>query len=171
MDVYDLDTQQLPRLYRVQYDESQTTYEIGTGLKAQDTDTFYDAWYDMFVDFGGAVEQHLNWDHNYTSIFISLFSEKRHAENWLLDRHSKRDCGNCTLLEIDATQLGHVYEAQELVESLSLIVPEKAKASISKEYLVAHHITPRAIIRRITLDEIKQVSMLPFNAFPDHVSN
>lgn len=41
MDVYDLDIKQLRRLYRVQYDDCKTTYEIGTDLKVQDTDTFY----------------------------------------------------------------------------------------------------------------------------------
>lgn len=112
-------------------------FDIRDGLEAQDIDTFY-TYYDMFVDFIGAVERHLKWDTGYRSIFISLFSDKIHAENWLLDRHSRFECRNCRLLEIDATQLEYVYKAQVLVDSLSLYVRNKAKPSISKEYLVAH---------------------------------
>ncbi|KAE8351268.1 hypothetical protein BDV28DRAFT_150142 [Aspergillus coremiiformis] len=152
MNDHHLDPKQLPRLYRVQYDESMTSYDSQNGLAAQDTD----GWYTLRVDFEVAVEQHLNWAANYRSIFISLFSNRTYAENWLLDRHSRVACMNCKLLEIDATQLGSdVYKAQELVDELSLSVPNKAEASISKEYLVAHQIPPCAIKKCCTLDEIE----------------
>lgn len=73
-------------LYRVQYGDYMTTYDISEGLEAVDTVTLYDDGGDEQEDdtlqeFGDAVEQHLSWDTDYKSIFISLFSQRRHAEN------------------------------------------------------------------------------------------
>lgn len=80
-------------LYRVQYEDSMTTYDVYEGLEADDTVTLYDGEWDENEDdtlqeFGDAVEQHLNWDRGYRSIFFSLFSQRRHAENWMLERHT-----------------------------------------------------------------------------------
>ncbi|ODH39605.1 hypothetical protein ACO22_01847, partial [Paracoccidioides brasiliensis] len=51
--------------------------------------------------------------------------------------HSRFECVNGKLLEIDTTSLQYLYSAQDLVDNLALQIPEKAKASIPKEYLVA----------------------------------
>ncbi|KAK2738163.1 hypothetical protein FQN55_000783 [Onygenales sp. PD_40] len=145
MDVHKLDPNDLPhkRLYRVQYDESMTGYDVHDGLEAEDT-----LGND---DFKGAVKRHLNWDRR-RSMFISLFSDKRHAENWLWKRRST----NGKILEIDPTQLEYIYRAQDLVNVLRLKVRDEAQASIPHEYLVAHWVPPQAIISCHTIDEIER---------------
>ncbi|PLN84982.1 hypothetical protein BDW42DRAFT_161387 [Aspergillus taichungensis] len=149
-------------LYRVQYEDSMTTYDIYGGLKAVNTVTLYDDDGDEQEEdidpqeFGDAVQQHLTWDTDYESTFISLFSQRRHAENWMLDRHTRLGSRNCTLLQIDTAALNgfFIFRAQEIVDALSLSIPEAAQASVAKEYLIAHCIPPRAIIRSQTVDEI-----------------
>ncbi|RAL09375.1 uncharacterized protein BO97DRAFT_472436 [Aspergillus homomorphus CBS 101889] len=140
-------------LYRVQYGDSMTAYDIHEGLEAADTVTFYDndggdeqEVEDTLQEFGDAVEQHLNWDTGYESMFISLFSQRRHAENWI----------NCTLLQISTAPLNgfSIFRAEEIVDALSLAIPEAARASVAREYLIAHYIPPRAIIRSQTVDDI-----------------
>jgi hypothetical protein len=56
-----------------------TTYDIYKGLEADNTVTLYNGEGDeqeeddTLQEFGDAVEQHLSWDPDYRSIFISLF--------------------------------------------------------------------------------------------------
>lgn len=151
MDRYKLHPDQLSpkRLYRVQYGGCMTSYDDHTGLQAQG-----DEWHEMPINFGDAVERHLNWDEE-ISILISLFSDENHAENWLLDRHSRFGSENCKLLEIDPTKLEHVYRAQELVDKLYLRIRREANASVRKEYLVAYEIPRCAIISCSTVEEIQ----------------
>jgi hypothetical protein len=58
-----------------------TIYNLLSGLTARDIETFYTEGDDIFADFGSAVEDHLCWRTDRRSIFISLFANKRHAEN------------------------------------------------------------------------------------------
>ncbi|KAJ5989705.1 hypothetical protein N7481_004915 [Penicillium waksmanii] len=162
-------------LYRVQYGDSMTTYDIYEGLEAVDTVTLYDDGGDeqeeddTLQEFGDAVEQHLSWDTDYESIFISLFSQRRHAENWMLDRHTRFGSRNCTLLQIDTSALNgsFIFRAEEIVHELSLSIPEAAQASVAREYLIAHYIPPRAIIRSQTADEIHAGKIKPFSVGSD----
>lgn len=162
-------------LYRVQYGDSMTTYDIYEGLEADDTVTFYDDGGDeqeeddTLQEFGDAVEQHLSRDTDYKSIFISLFSQRRHAENWMLERHTRFGSRNCTLLQINTAALHgfFIFRAEEIVDALSLSIPEAAQASVAREYLIAHYIPPRAIIRSQTVHDILAGKITPFSVDSD----
>lgn len=167
MDMFGLHTDEIPRiLYRVQYRKSRTAYWADRGLEARDIDTRYNE--EDLVEFGDAIQRHLNWDRQYTTIFISLFSDRSHAENWMLERHSRFHDRDCTFLEIDMNSLRdhYVFRAEEIVDTLSLSVPTAAQASIAKEYLVVHHIPPIAVLRRQTVHDItsKRTPSLYFRA-------
>ena len=160
MEFFSLDPKNLSihSLYRIQYDGCMTTYSPCFGLAARDTETVYTDSDDIFIDFGGAVEDHLCWQKRRYSLFISLFANKRHAENWALDWSARHDGRLCYILEIKATELvgGHVFNADELRRTLLLCVPERAEASIADEYLVTHRIPPRAIVSRRNTEDIKR---------------
>lgn len=132
---------------------SLTTYDIDEGLKAQNIPAINNK-----EDFGDAVTWHLTWDHECRSMFISLFSDKRHAENWMLQRKSQYRSKNCTILEIYTAELGNskVFRAEKIVDILSLPIPKKASASVAKEYLVAHRIPPVAIVRTQSVEEYEK---------------
>ena len=156
MDRFDLAEHEIPPiLYRVQYGESMTTYDSDRGLEARDIDTLYNEEEDL--EFSDAVEGHLNWDRQ-VSMFISLFSDRRRAENWMLERHSRFRSRNCILLEIDMAVLrnSYVFCAEEIVDVFSLSINNGAQAGIDQEYLVVHYIPPCAIIRREFVDEIER---------------
>lgn len=152
-----------------------TTYDIYEGLEAIDTVTLYDEGRDeeeeedTIQEFGDAIERHLSWDRPYESIFISLFSQRRHAENWMLDRHKRFGSRNCTLLQIDTTTLNgfFIFRAQEIVDALSLSTTEAARASVAGEYLIAHYIPPRAITRSQTVDDIIAGKLTIFTQYFD----
>lgn len=176
MNTFCLSPVDVPRyLYRVQYGDSMTTYDIHEGLEAADTVTLYDDGgdeqeeEDTLQEFGDAVEQHLSWDTDYESIFISLFSQRRHAENWMLDRHTRLGSRNCTLLQIDTAALNDlfIFRAEEILDELSLSIPEAAQASVAREYLIAHYIPPHAIMRSQTVDDIYAGKTAPFSVDSD----
>ncbi|CAG7915772.1 unnamed protein product [Penicillium olsonii] len=147
MDLFDLATYEIPAtLYRVQYAESVTKYDYDGGLEAQDHSTIYDEG-EGLDNFINAVERHLSWDSENT-IFISLFSDKTCAEDWMLERHLRFRSTDCALLEIDMTELlgFYVFHAQEIVDMFSLSIPEEAYSTIADEYLVVHYIPPSSIM-------------------------
>ena len=158
MNFFDLDPRILPTatLYRVQYDGCMTIYNPGSGLTAKDTETFYDE-NDMFVDFGGAVEDHLRW-RPVPSLFISTFADKRLAENWALKRSERHDGKICGIFEINASKLvgSCIFHADELRKHLGLQVPSEAEASILEEYLVAWNIPQRAIVGCQSTEDIQR---------------
>jgi hypothetical protein len=159
MDFFELDPRKLPTatLYRVQYDGCMTIYPHFSGLIARDTETFYTEQDDIFVDFGGAVEDHLCWRPARRSIFISLFANKRHAENWALHWSAQHYGRLCEVFEINASELGsYVFHADEIRKCLGLHVPSTAEASILDEYLVAYRVPQRAIAGRQTTEDIQR---------------
>ncbi|CAG8277099.1 unnamed protein product [Penicillium salamii] len=156
MDLFDLAAYEIPAtLYRVQYAESVTKYDFDGGLEAQDDETIFDeeTGLDDFID---AVERHLSWEYENT-IFISLFADKTHAENWMLERHLRFRSTDCTLLEIDMTELlgFYVFRAQEIVDMFSLSVPNGAYSTVADEYLVVHYIPPSSILSSQTVYDIE----------------
>jgi hypothetical protein len=170
MDMFDLPADEIPRiLYRVQYRDSRTAYWADGGLEAEDIDTRYNE--EDLVGFSDAVQRHLNWDRQYMTMFISLFSDRRHAENWMLKRHSRFHDRDCTLLEIDMNSLRdhYVFRAEEIVDALSLSIRTAAQASVAKEYLVVHCIPPIAVLRSQTVHDItsKRTLSLNFRAWGD----
>ncbi|KAL3496106.1 hypothetical protein BJX62DRAFT_194115 [Aspergillus germanicus] len=125
-------------LYRVDYEGSATIYSPDRGLEAQDTVSTYNSDH----GFGDATQRHLNWDHEFRSVFISLFSFKSHTINWMKTRNT-----HCNLLKIDTTALRdlYVFRAQQIEKELRLSVRETASASLRNEYLVLHRIPAAAI--------------------------
>ena len=81
-----------------------TIYHPFSGLTAKDTETFYDEYYDIFVDLVVAIEDHLCW-RKIPSLFISLFANKNHAENWALKWSARHDGKLCEVFEINASKL------------------------------------------------------------------
>ena len=160
MDFFELDPRELPTatLYRVQYDGCMTIYRPFSGLTARDTETFYTEQDDIFVDFGGAVEDHLCWRPAHLSIFISLIANKRHAENWALDWSASHDGRPCEVFEINASELAglYVFHADEIRKCLSLHVPSRAEASILEEYLVAYRVPQRVIVGHQNTEDIQR---------------
>lgn len=159
MNFFDLDPRNLPTatLYRVQYDGCMTIYYHVSGLIAEDTETFYDEYYDIFVDFGGAIQDHLCWI-KVPSLFISPFADKRHAENWALKWSAGHDGKPCKVFEINASKLVglYVFHADELRKHLRLQVPSKAEVSILEEYLVAWNIPRPAIVGCRSTEDIQR---------------
>lgn len=156
MDLFDLAADEIPAtLYRVQYAESVTTYDSDGGLEAQDPDTIYNEADDLdyFLD---AIERHLNWEPE-DSIFISLFCDKKDAEDWMLERSSQFVSTDCALLEIDMTELlgFYVFRAQEIVDMFSLSVSRQTHPTITGEYLVVHYIPPASILSCRTVADIE----------------
>lgn len=153
----DSDDIELPaRLYRVQYDKAMTTYDSETGLEAQDTSTSY--IFKSKLSFGEALKKHLNWDRHYKSVFISLFSEKSDAEEWLLNMHRLSGCHNCMILEIDTAKVNaDILNAQDIVEELGLELSRNAAESnntLFNEWIAMHRIPADAILRTFTIDDV-----------------
>lgn len=162
MDTLRLAPGELPHtLYRVQYDETMTIEGDDGSLKAQDTTTVHSE----AKSLSEAAERHLNWDKEYTSIFISTFSERAHAHNWMLQRKSCFNCRECGLFTIDTAALGpgvDVFSAEELVDVLRLDIINRAEASIAGQYLVAYGIPPEAVLKYESLDKIEQSKLTLF---------
>ena len=160
MNFFNLDPRQLPTstLYRIQYDGCMTIFNPHSGFASRDTKTFYTQRDGIFVDFGGAVESHLSWDKDRPSFFISLFADKRHAENWALSWSARHDDKMCEIFKINASSLVglSVFHAEELWRCLCLHVPEAAEASIADEYLVARRIPYSAVLGRWTTEDVKR---------------
>ncbi|OJI98896.1 hypothetical protein ASPVEDRAFT_148061 [Aspergillus versicolor CBS 583.65] len=163
MDTFRLAPGDLPHtLYRVQYSETMTTEGYDGSLIAQDTTTIYNEEETL----SEAAERHLNWDHKYTSIFISTFSDRGRAYSWMLERKSRFDNSECGLLTIETAVLGpgaDVFSAEELVDVLRLDIIDRAKGSIVGQYLVAYRISPDAVREYVSLDKTRQdCPPLPF---------
>ncbi|KAL2788007.1 hypothetical protein BJX66DRAFT_266833 [Aspergillus keveii] len=149
MDQFRLHSDKIPQfLYRVGYEGSATVYYPDIGLISQDTRSIYA----QDDDFGDAVDCHLNWSRKRKSRFISLFSDRTHAENWMNRQLKALNNENCNskywnLLEIDTTALSdsYLFHAHEIVTSLDLDVKAIASASIKGEYLVVHRVPAAAI--------------------------
>jgi len=102
------------------------------------------------------VEDHVLW-RSRPSIFISLFANKRHAENWALSWSARHNGDVCKIFEINAFSLTEcVYQAEEIQRSCCSHIPEAAKASIADEYLVAYHIPIQAVERSWTTEDVKR---------------
>lgn len=160
-------------LYRIQYEGCATTYSPHSGLTAKDTSTFYTDCDDIYIDFGGAVEDHLCWRKHYDSPFISVFGNKQHAENWALDWSKRHHDKICQVFEIKASKLvrSYIFSAHEIRENLPLQVSEKAEASIKDEYLICYRIPAQAIAGYRDTEDIKQGTSLFFLKIRDMSTN
>ena len=71
-------------------------------------------------DFREAVTDHLNWYADVPSPFISVFLEKRHAENWARKWSERRVGQTCRIATIRLNQVQVLYSVTTLVNELSI---------------------------------------------------
>jgi hypothetical protein len=132
MDEYVCFRRDLPReLYRVHYTGSRTSFSSQQGFAASDTTKTFS--YGELNEFKQAIEKQFTWSCRESLLFISLFSDKRHAEDWGRKEpwrgHQGPD-GDWTLYVIDTVELPgttQVFRLSDLAEKLSLDIPEVAK--------------------------------------------
>ncbi|KAF4453641.1 hypothetical protein F53441_3650 [Fusarium austroafricanum] len=150
----------LPKeLYRVQYPGSGTTLFSNEGLVAADTAKVYDDE----IHLGQAVVKQFTWSSREFSPFISLFSDREHAENWAMKEPWHRTPrgvrgDDWTLLVIDTQLLGDawLYKVSQLVSALRLQIPDKAAQHIGGSFLCMHKIPAAAIIEERDSKEVKE---------------
>ncbi|CAG9948786.1 unnamed protein product [Clonostachys rosea f. rosea IK726] len=148
-----------PNLYRVQYSESQTT-RTDEGLKAVNTTTVYgDSEHERAL-FKQAVGRHLTWSYRGRSPFVSLFSDRNHAENWGCAepwRGSKPYREQWTLYTIETSLLGetYVFKVSELVDTLGVRIPERADQHKRGSYLCLHRVPAYAILEERAGRDVK----------------
>ena len=122
MDNLQLQPHKIPlRLYRVNYAGTMSAYTPGEGIKAATIGIAPPLRSDQSM-FLQSLKSHL------VSPYVSLFENKRHAENWALS-WKKNNERECHVIEIDGTQLSeikffHPYEIElQLDVSAGVIFP------------------------------------------------
>ncbi|KXG54265.1 uncharacterized protein PGRI_074090 [Penicillium griseofulvum] len=147
MEGYCVPQTQLPeRLYRVQYDKS-TTKDMEPGLAATDMQHFTV----VPTEFGTLVERHINnLNDQGNNIFISTFSSKAKADDWMCRKWRSYGKG-AQILEIETKNLGHgyVYRAGAVAHALKLNVSFTTYDDLCSEYLIFHFVPARAIVARL----------------------
>lgn len=160
MNVHRFQNDLLPmELYRVHYTGSRTTFSPHEGLAAADTAKIYNDE----VSLGQAIVNQFTWNSRETSPFISLFSDREHAENWALKepwRGTLRDAqeDDWTLFVIDTRLLGNAWlcKVSQLVSALNLQIPDKAAQHISGSFLCLHRIPAVAIVQERDSEQVKE---------------
>ncbi|PVF99613.1 hypothetical protein CPB86DRAFT_783506 [Serendipita vermifera] len=101
-----------------------------------------------------AVENHLIWNTDKKSPFISVFGEKRHAVNWARDwaRRKRQSC-KIWKIEIEPPEDEDVtmFSVQYLVRKLRVGAHLKA-SQVFDEYLFLHHIPDHLVTSYIEID-------------------
>jgi hypothetical protein len=113
-------------------------------------------------EFRRAIEKQFTWNCPDPLPFITLFSDERHAENWGRKepwRGHKGPEGNWALYVVDTVELRkttHLFRLSDLVEKLSLDIPEGAEQHIQGAFICLHRIPASAIIEQRTPAEIEE---------------
>lgn len=145
MNDYRVKKAQVPRrLYFVQHARSQTE-DTGDAFRARDYQSFY-PYPNTRDQFAKSVSNHLDWSSRAASPYISLMSDKQHAENFALVM-AQRTGLPVTIHDINTSRIGtsYIFNVPHLRKALKLeLNPEAQNQS---EYLVLHRIPKRAIIR------------------------
>jgi hypothetical protein len=135
------------RFYRVHYPSSHTTFTNFRGFSASDTQTFYphDAQQALFFQ---SLRCHSKWSDSTPSPYISVFSDKRHAENWALEWSRNNSCVGCEVFEIDSSSLGNVYvfSVARMSWQLQARPSELVDRLDPDEYLCLHRIPAEAVV-------------------------
>ena len=153
----------LPRnLYRVQYPWCQTALS-GNGLAAKDTNVTYSE--DEMDAFGESITNQLTWHYRGAQPYITCFSDKDHAENWVLKEPwnpSERDKDSWSLLTIDARLMPEIYvfKLDYLETHLELELQERATQHKKGAYLCLHTIPTSAIVNSASPREVKEGTQL-----------
>lgn len=161
MDAYTCFKSDLPdELYRVHYPGSRTTFSGLDGFTAADTTKTFGT--DGLNDFKRAMENQFKWGCRDTLPFISLFSDREHAESWGLKepwRGNKGSEGNWSLYVINTGKMvdtNHFFKLSDLVEELDLDIPKSAGQHIRGAFMCLHRIPTTAIVERRTPAEVRE---------------
>ncbi|KAF2791229.1 hypothetical protein K505DRAFT_351430 [Melanomma pulvis-pyrius CBS 109.77] len=161
MDAYVCFKSNVPdRLYRVNYPGSQTAFSRTTGFSASDTSKVYDN--NELVEFKQAIEDQFTWSSRASSPFISLFSDREHAENWGCKepwRGHEGPSNDWSLHVIDTTRLkdtNRFFKLKQLLEDLEVKIPDRACQHIGGAFLCLHRIPIQAIIEERNPEEVKK---------------
>ncbi|KAF2007551.1 hypothetical protein P154DRAFT_614877 [Amniculicola lignicola CBS 123094] len=134
------------------------------GLSASDTTKVYDP--NELVDFKQAIVNQFTWSCRASLPFISLFSDREHAENWGRKepwRGHKGLSDDWSLLVIDTTKLKNrnpFFKLSDWLEELDLDLPVRASQQIRGAFLCLHHIPIEAIIEKSSPGEVKAVEFI-----------
>jgi hypothetical protein len=148
-----------PKLWRVQYRDCQTNDFPWDGLTAQDTTTFYSE--DELESFRKSVERQFTWGWRDPQPYISLFSDKDHAENWAFKEpwnNGRRTPLDWEVITIDTKELEGVYvfNLSHLLSQMKLSLPEKAQQHSEGAYLCLHRIPASALLDRRSSWEVEE---------------
>ncbi|KAL8793811.1 MAG: hypothetical protein Q9195_003641 [Heterodermia aff. obscurata] len=143
MDAWSVKPGYVPRrLYRVDYEDAWSEYIPELGFQAATT-THEHLLADYPALFIESLENHLDWKSRVPSPYISLFSQKLHAENWALkwmERHPGKEC--CVFeingMKLDRACLFRPYSMGDSLGADSWVDPH--------EYLCLHFVPEDAII-------------------------
>ena len=159
-----LRTQELPeKLYRVQYDRSQSTFSyatLGADLQAKDTTAFYGLL--QLGSIKTAVQNQFEWGHRGSQPFITVFSDKEYAMAWALLapwNSNQKGSSYFELYTIDTTHLGpdtYVFKLSTLVEYLDVTLPVGPANHVKGGYLFLHRVPGSALVERQTREEIAE---------------
>ncbi|KAJ2896186.1 hypothetical protein MKZ38_005754 [Zalerion maritima] len=151
-------TTRLPlELYRVSYPGTRTAYSPTTGLTAADTkSTFSASSLDEAKELRLAVEKQFTWTNRNPTPFISLFSDRGHAERWAtkepwLRTHAPRQ-HRWTLHIIDTNMLlasTAVYRLGDLVKILGVDIQGGARAHLGQGVICLHQVPANAITQSL----------------------
>ena len=109
MEAWSVEPRYVPRrLYRVDYEDAMTEYIPGRGFEA----AIFVPESELSADpalFIRSIEDHLDWYSEVPSPFISLFSDRWHAENWAQTWSKNKEGQAYRVFEIDGTQLDPAF--------------------------------------------------------------
>ncbi|KAJ6279023.1 hypothetical protein J3E71DRAFT_363604 [Bipolaris maydis] len=161
MDPYVCSKFEIPdTLYRVDYSTSRTAFSSTEGFSAADTTKIYAA--NEMTEFKQAIVNQFTWSCRADLPFISLFSDREHAENWgRLEpwRGHQSPRGDWSLCVIDTTVLkgtGRFFKLNDLIEELSLTIPNPAVQHIRGAFLCLHRIPAEAIVETRNPEEVEK---------------
>jgi len=161
MDEYVCSRRDLPKeLYRVHYTGSRTSFLSQQGFAASDTAKIFRS--DELDEFKQSIRKQFTWSCRESLPFISLFSDKRHAEDWSRKepwrghQDPDEDWALYVINTVELAKTTQVFRLKDLVEKLSLGIPEVAEQHIQGAFLCLHHIPASAIVANKTPSEIKR---------------
>jgi hypothetical protein len=145
-------------LYRVNYPGSRTAFSCTEGFSASDTTKVYNT---NEREFKQAIVNQFTWSCRASLPFISLFSDREHAESWGRKEPWRRHKGlsdDRSLHVIDTTKLKDTtrfFKLSDLSEQLDVDLPVRASQHISGAFLCLHRIPIEAIVEERSPGEVK----------------
>jgi hypothetical protein len=145
-------------LYRVDYHGARTNFSPEEGFRAGDTTRIFGTG-ELNI-FKRAVEKHFTWSCHDPLPFISLFSDREHAENWCRKQPwlgNDSFHGDWSLHIIDTTQLKMTtpfFKLSNLVDKLNLDIPRGAQQHIQGAFICLHRIPLSALVGQRSPEQV-----------------